>query len=494
VDTLGGRYRLIEKIGSGGMSVVWRGQDAVLDRAVAVKVLADGYTSDAAFRDRMRREARAAARLSHPQVNTVYDLGEDEDAAPYMVMELIDGPSLADVLRSGPLPWRRAVGICADVASGLAATHASGLVHRDVKPANVMLGSTGPKLVDFGISAEVGEPGDHLHDGVVLGTPAYVAPERLTGSPALPASDVYALGVLLYKSLTGRLPWDVDTRSEVLRAHLLTLPIPLPHVEGMPADVARVCQRCLAKDPDQRPSAHEVAIACHHATEGTEELLTMLLPISGSRRALRRIRSAIHGPRRVGMVAIGVLAIGAVAVTTAFADSTASSATSAGTGHAQVRAEMGDVATPCQVTYRLRTDDGAAFTGELTVSNTSDASLPDQVLTFTLPGDQQIIGAGWSQTGATVGVRPGALPPGGEHVLPFQGMYTGTNAMPGAFSLGTSSCNPILVGVSGVPAAPGQPTGAATAPAGSGNTPAPKPDPTRKHKKHDGGDGGHGGD
>ena len=116
MEALGGRYRLIEKIGTGGMSDVWRGHDAVLGRPVAVKVLTEGHADDSAFRDRMRREARAAARLCHPQVNTVYDLTEDGNAAPYMVMELIDGPSLAERLRTGPLSWRQAAAICGEAA------------------------------------------------------------------------------------------------------------------------------------------------------------------------------------------------------------------------------------------------------------------------------------------------------------------------------------------------------------------------------------------
>src|SRR6266545_4144026 len=159
VETLAGRYRPIQQIGTGGMSVVWHARD-----------------------------------------------------------EVLDGPSLADELRTGPLPWPRALPVCADVAAGLGAAHAAGLVHRDVKPGNVMLGSTGAKLVDFGISAEIGESYDPAPDGSVLGTPAYVAPERLTSGPALAASDVYGLGLLLYRTLTGRLPWDVESRGQLLHA------------------------------------------------------------------------------------------------------------------------------------------------------------------------------------------------------------------------------------------------------------------------------------
>lgn len=253
---IGGRYRLIEHIGSGGASAVWRGRDERLGRVVAVKLL--GHEREGS---ELVREARAAARLSNPHVGTVYDVGETGDGSAYLVMEFIEGPSLAQRLREGVLSWRPALELCAEVADGLAATHAAGLVHRDVKPANVMLCPTGAKLVDFGISAEIGEPADEAPDGCVVGTPAYVSPERLAGSPALPAADVYALGLLLYRALTGWLPWDVDSRSAVLRAHLLSEPAPLPPIPGLPIEVADDCIRCLAKDPAHRPSAVELADA-----------------------------------------------------------------------------------------------------------------------------------------------------------------------------------------------------------------------------------------
>jgi serine/threonine-protein kinase len=253
---IGGRYRLIEHIGSGGASAVWRGRDERLGRTVAIKLLGPEREGS-----ELVREARAAARLSNRHVGTVYDVGETGDGSAYLVMEFIAGPSLAQRLKEGVLSWRPALELCAEVADGLAATHAAGLVHRDVKPANVMLCPTGAKLVDFGISAEIGEPADEAPDGCVVGTPAYVSPERLAGSPALPAADVYALGLLLYRALTGWLPWDVDSRSAVLRAHLLSEPAPLPPIPGLPIEVAEDCARCLAKDPTYRPSAVELADA-----------------------------------------------------------------------------------------------------------------------------------------------------------------------------------------------------------------------------------------
>jgi serine/threonine-protein kinase len=256
VTTVGGRYRLIERIGTGGASAVWRGRDERLGRTVAVKLLGPEREGS-----ELIREARAAARLSNRHIGTVYDVGETTDGSAFLVMEFIAGQSLAQRLKEGVLSWRSALQLCAEVADGLSATHAAGLVHRDVKPANVMLCPTGAKLVDFGISAEIGEPADEAPDGCVVGTPAYVSPERLAGSPALPAADVYALGLLLYRALTGWLPWDVDSRSAVLRAHLLTEPAPLPPIPGLPAEVAEDCTRCLAKDPARRPTAADLADA-----------------------------------------------------------------------------------------------------------------------------------------------------------------------------------------------------------------------------------------
>jgi serine/threonine protein kinase len=194
---VGDRYRLVERLGTGGMSVVWRAHDKVLGRAVAVKVLSPQLAGDSAFRDRLRQEALAAARLCHPHITGIFDFGEspldEHRTVPYVVMELNDGESVSARLgRQGPLPWHDAVVIAAEVASALATAHARGVVHRDVTPANVMLTGAGAKVVDFGISALVGQR-DAAPDGSLLGTPAYLAPERLGGGPVSPAADVYAL-------------------------------------------------------------------------------------------------------------------------------------------------------------------------------------------------------------------------------------------------------------------------------------------------------------
>lgn len=260
---LANRYRLVERLGAGGMSVVWRGFDEVLGRQVAVKVLPPSTSADPSFRRRLRAEAQAAARLSHPHITNVYDYGEattvDGEAVPYVVMELVDGESLAAVLaRVRRLPWPAAVRISAEVSAALAAAHARGIVHRDVTPANVMLTPTGAKVVDFGISALIGE-NDIDPDGSLLGTPAYLAPERLEGGQVSPATDVYAVGLLIYRTLIGQLPWDVGTTTALLRAHQYTEPDPLPPVEGLPSAVSALIASCLQKRPSDRPSSAELA-------------------------------------------------------------------------------------------------------------------------------------------------------------------------------------------------------------------------------------------
>ncbi|GAA0516234.1 hypothetical protein Ade02nite_25710 [Paractinoplanes deccanensis] len=276
---IAGRYRLVEKLGSGGMSEVWRGFDETLGRPVAVKVLSPKISEDQTFRDRLRQEALAAARLCHPHITGIYDFGEapfgDQVAVPYVVMELNDGESVAArIARQGPLEWREAVGVAVEVASALATAHARGVVHRDVTPANVMVTGAGAKVVDFGISAIVGQR-DAAPDGSLLGTPAYLAPERLGGSQVSAATDVYALGLLLYRSLTGRLPWPAETTADALRAHLYADPEPLPEPPDMPPAVAELCMRCLSKDPEDRPAAAEVAHALA-ATVGLQPTIPQL--------------------------------------------------------------------------------------------------------------------------------------------------------------------------------------------------------------------------
>ncbi|MGC5288029.1 serine/threonine-protein kinase [Micromonospora sp. DT231] len=256
------RYRLLDQIGAGGMSVIWRARDEVLDRVVALKVLAPSLAADARFRGMVRDEARAAAQLVHPHVTSVHDYGEtvapDGSITSFVVMELLSGEELELRLTEGPLPWTEAVQVGAQVADALAAAHRLGIVHRDITPANVMMTGSGVKVLDFGIATRIGAP-DEDEDGGTFGTPAYVAPERLDGAPAQPSTDVYSLGVLLHEALTGRVPYPAETW-EQLSAALADGPAPtLAELPELPPAVARICLRSLARDPADRPTARQVA-------------------------------------------------------------------------------------------------------------------------------------------------------------------------------------------------------------------------------------------
>ncbi|MBT2386225.1 serine/threonine-protein kinase [Streptomyces sp. ISL-11] len=255
------RYRLDELLGRGGMGEVWQARDEVLGRQVAVKLLL-GDDGDESAASRFRLEAQTAARLNHPQVVAVYDFGS-WDGRFYLVMELVRGPSLAQELAAhGSLGPERVASIAAQTASGLAAAHRQGVVHRDVKPGNLMLDADGTlKIGDFGIARFVDETSAALtRVGQIVGTSTYLAPERALGRMAGPASDVYALGCVLYQLLVGRPPFWADSPTALLYLHVDTPPEPpRRHRPDLTPAFESYLLRMLAKQPEERPSAQEVA-------------------------------------------------------------------------------------------------------------------------------------------------------------------------------------------------------------------------------------------
>jgi serine/threonine-protein kinase len=294
---LNDRYRLIAPLAEGGMSVVWHGHDEVLARSVAVKVIKTEAGPSTKFAQRVRREATALARLSHRHIANVYDYGESDLGgvrAPYLVMELVDGESLGAVLRRGPITWPTAVGIAAQVAGALAAAHAAGVVHCDVTPGNVMLCADGVKIIDFGIASTAGD----VAEGVVFGTPAYLAPERRNGGRAIPASDVYGIGLLLYEMLAGRLPWPDGTATEVVAAHRTIPPAPLPDVPGLPEPVAVLCTACLDVDPARRPPSRDLSLCLNGIVRSADPR---------SRRILSEVTAKIQSPTTRSPIAVPAL-------------------------------------------------------------------------------------------------------------------------------------------------------------------------------------------
>jgi serine/threonine protein kinase len=268
------------------MASVRLAHDAELGRPVALKVLHAGLAGDGAFRRRFLREARLAARVSHPNVVQVFDAGAADDGTPYIVMEYVDGESLAELLRrKGRLPPERAVAVTAQAAAGLAHAHAAGLVHRDVKPHNLLVTADGRvKIADFGI-ARAAQETRLTETGTVLGTAAYAAPEQTAGLDVTAAADVYGLGACLYEALTGRPPYQFDSLAELAGKR----EEPIPPVRELAPDVSEpleeLVMRCLARKPEYRPTAAEVAAALGASAD--EDTPAPTLPLPRRRRALR---------------------------------------------------------------------------------------------------------------------------------------------------------------------------------------------------------------
>jgi serine/threonine-protein kinase len=307
-DQVAGRYRLDELQGRGPMSEVWRAHDDTLDRTVALKIL-----SPTADLGRFRREAQAAAALAHENVMRVFDYGEDE-AGPFMALEWLPGGTLEDRLADGPLPLDETHRVAAGMAAGLAHLHSRGLVHRDLKPANVLFDEEGrAKLGDFGLARSTAGAGTLTEAGTVLGTAAYISPEQAAGEPAVPASDVYSFGVILFRMLTGALPFTADNAVALVNMHRHET---APAVETLqpdaPPELAALTAAALRKDPAERPAdgaallaalgAGPTAVVVRADTEATR-VLPAPAPAEDS--------PSSDGRRRAALIAAGIVLLAA---------------------------------------------------------------------------------------------------------------------------------------------------------------------------------------
>jgi eukaryotic-like serine/threonine-protein kinase len=303
-DVIAGRYELVELIGRGGMSSVWKAHDRLLDRTIAIKLLHEQFTQDEEYVERFRREARSVAQLSHPNIVTVIDRGEDE-GRQYIVFEYVEGENLKQLIeRSGPLPVRDALLLTLQMARALGFAHERGLIHRDVKPQNVLLNEDGqPKMTDFGIARSVDVEGVTV-TGTVLGTSEYIAPEQARGQRVDALTDVYSLGVLLYELLAGRVPFQGESFVAIALRHVNE---PAPSVLELrpdcPPRVGLAVERAMAKRPEQRfGSMNEFCAelqACLYELDSSSEEATM---ISRPPVAPARPRPARKRRRRIGIL------------------------------------------------------------------------------------------------------------------------------------------------------------------------------------------------
>jgi predicted Ser/Thr protein kinase len=315
-EKIAGRYEVEELVGHGGMSSVYKAHDSLLERHVALKILHEQYNGDEDFVERFKREARSVAQLQHPNIVTVIDRGE-EDGRQYIIFEYIDGENLKErIVREGRLDVGEALEIALEVARGLAFAHDNGLVHRDVKPQNVLLNGDGrAKVTDFGIARTVDVDG-MTQTGTVLGTSNYIAPEQASGQRVDAHSDVYSLGAVLYELLAGDVPFPGESFVAVAMKHLHEPPPNLLDVrKDIPLRVAAAVDRALEKDPEQRfPTmdafAAELEACLAELDRGEDGEATMVIP--ARQRAARRRKQVSRWP--VAIVLLALLAIAAIVV------------------------------------------------------------------------------------------------------------------------------------------------------------------------------------
>jgi len=320
-----GRYRIERVLGRGGMALVYLGHDAELGRPVAIKLLADNLAGDDSFRARFMREARMAAGLSHVNIVHVYDVGQDSDQRPYIVMEFVDGESLAETIaREGHIPPARVREIGLDCCRGLQHAHAAGLVHRDIKPHNLLADREGlVKIADFGVARSLEET-QLTMVGSVLGSARYLSPEQAAGRPVTPAADIYSLGVTLYELLTGRTPHQGDSLTELAQQRAVPPPPIAELVPDVPGALETAVMSCLEVDPKRRPrsaAALALALGASDSMAATRilaaapvERTLVMEPAPASPRQARAgsaLQQAFAGERRVRAMglAIGLLIV-----------------------------------------------------------------------------------------------------------------------------------------------------------------------------------------
>ncbi len=247
-------YRLIEKLGAGGMGEVWRAEDKKLLRHVAIKILPSQLAADAEWKERFLREARTVAQLNHPNITSIYSIDEQADTL-FIVMELVDGESLANMIAHGPLVPADAVRVAAHVCDGLGEAHEKGIVHRDIKPDNILISKKVVKILDFGIAKHIGGTADPklTQGGMVMGTPHYMSPEQALGRNVDARTDIFSLGTVLYEMLSGNRPFTGDAATQILLQIVMQEPRDISVAAfGITPDLAQIVRRCMAKQPDDR--------------------------------------------------------------------------------------------------------------------------------------------------------------------------------------------------------------------------------------------------
>lgn len=454
--TLGGRYLLVNLIARGGMGEVWSAQDVVLDRRVAVKVLLPNLATDPGFTARFRAEARAMAALSHPGIIEIYDYGQ-ADGLAFLVMQFVEGESLVSLLRrTGPLPPERAMRLLVQAAEAIDAAHRQGIVHRDVKPANLLLRQDGRlALTDFGIARILATDRLTAADQIV-GTSSYLAPEQVTGDEIGPATDVYALGVVAYELLAGGRPFAADTPFEVALMHVHEEPPSLP--PGVPEPIRELVLRAMAKDPaDRWPSAAALAQAASAAIGEARTTGTAGATTTGTAGAKRTGRAGATTTGRAGTA--GTAATGRAG--------TAGAAGAATTGMTGARrtgpAGQGTAASDEPAGWE-------AMTGPTTRTARRGAVGPDKpVQTAAASARRRLfIAGGAAVTLATAAVLIVILSPGGAETPQSQGTETSSPAA--TVTASSASTVPAQSAGTGTGTGTGPGTGTGTPTAGTRTT------------------------